>query len=351
MVRCVPVDANRQGLHSHVSVAAARLGLSTETAPVHQTKHSPFSKTTTIQVRWHDARDAPGHTKGALPRPPPHVGLHDHLSSAWAGHRPLLLLRPWRRPQQPPASAAVRACVSCSICGLSSSNHLEYLNEIVTPTLPKNPTIITQRPQTRSLRFLAHALTVLAAAQLLAGVGLSYMWSGIKRGVEAVRVCVGWPSTRLPTTPPPTQVTPPDSPVSPPPFTTHSTSPPTTPRLTPSCCAWAGPGTSPASRGWPPPPSSSSTSTARGSRSATAAAQQGPAPSTHHHHPSSRLPSATTTTPTSTGTACRATAPWPRCPSLPPPPAPRRVERRRCAPPHVGVVALLLAIMAGRAHR
>ncbi len=40
-----------------------------------------------------------------------------------------------------------------------------------------------------SPRVLAHALTALAALQLLAGVLLSWSWTGMKRGVEAVRAC------------------------------------------------------------------------------------------------------------------------------------------------------------------
>lgn len=60
--------------------------------------------------------------------------------------------------------------------------HIYMYIQTINHSIPDNPT-----PQIRNPRFLTHALTVLAAVQLLAGVALSWMWTGIKQGVEAVR--------------------------------------------------------------------------------------------------------------------------------------------------------------------
>lgn len=68
------------------------------------------------------------------------------------------------------------------IGGISDSLALSIKTNTLTPT----PKRIHRAPS----RLLAHGLTALAAAQLLAGVALSWMWSTIKRGVEAVRACV-----------------------------------------------------------------------------------------------------------------------------------------------------------------
>lgn len=121
----------------------------------------------------------------------------------------------------------------------------------------------------------------------------------------------------------------------------NSTTRPTTPRSTPSSCAWAGHGTSPASPGWPPPPSSSSGSASRASRRRGNAEQEAPSSPRCHPpwppRPTKGRPRRTTPSAAATGTACRATAPSPpRCP----PPARRRGHRRRCARPGSYMVSL-----------